>query len=307
MSDRHLKLKTKVTDVLNEARILVLGTQVLLGFQFQAVFHPGFAKLPSLSQWANLTTLALDLLVLGLLLTPTPYHRITDDGDDTLDLKHLTAQAIGIALPLLALSLGLDVALISVRTIGGPAAVAVGFVTLFLALLMWVVMGISNRPAKHGEATPDHRPAPLAEKIQTLLTESRVILPGAQALLGFQFAAMLSEKFDVLPVELKAVHLASLFLIAAAVILLIAPAAYHRLAADGEPRQDVDTFGARSVLAALIPLALGLSGDLYVVTALQAKSALWAAAAATAALLVFAGLWGAFPMIARRIRSRKSR
>jgi len=54
------------------------------------------------------------------------------------------------------------------------------------------------------------------------------------------------------------------------------------------------------LFGALVPLAIGLSGDLYVVTALQAKSALWAALAAGAALIVFAGVWGAFPLLSRR-------
>ena len=299
-NSKETELKDKVTDVLNEARILVLGTQVLLGFQFQAFFHPGFVRLPALSQWANLAALVLDTLILALLLMPTPYHRITDEGDDTFDLKHLTARTIGLALPLLALSLGLDIALISVRVIGAGAAAAAGLITLVLGISMWIAMGLFNRRIDQPEPAQGQRDSPLKEKIQTLLTESRVILPGAQAMLGFQFAAMLTDKFETLPASLRLVHLGSLMMIAAAVILLVAPAAYHRLAADGEPREDVDVFGARSVLGALVPLAIGLSGDLYVVTALQAKSALWAALAAGAALIVFAGVWGAFPLLSRR-------
>ena len=39
------------------------------------------------------------------------------------------------------------------------------------------------------------QPAKLKDKVDDALTEARVVLPGAQALLGFQFAAMLAPGF----------------------------------------------------------------------------------------------------------------
>jgi hypothetical protein len=298
VSNASLPLKTKVKDVLNEARILVLGTQVLLGFQFQARFRPGFARLPDESQWASLASLMLIYVALMLLIAPAAYHRIADEGDDSSDLKHLTARAIDVVLPLLAGSLGLDIALISVRIIGNAAAIALGVLVVLLALGFWVGMGIAHRRGD-GVRTNKRVKSSIEEKIQTLLTESRVILPGVQALLGFQLAAMLTDKFEKLPEHLRQLHLGALFLIAVAVILLIAPAAYHRLAADGEPREDVDSFGAKVVLGALVPLALGLCGDLYIVVAMQSGSNRWALLLALATLAGFLLLWGAFPVAAR--------
>jgi putative Mn2+ efflux pump MntP len=296
-----LPLKTKVTDVLDEARILVLGTQVLLGFQFQARFRPGFVKLPAESQWASLVSLLLIYLALMLLIAPAAYHRIAEEGDDSSDLKHIAGRAIGVALPLLAGSLGLDIALISVRTIENAAAITLGALVVLLALGFWVGMGIAHR-REEGPSMNTREKSSLEEKIQTLLTESRVILPGVQALLGFQLAAMLTDKFETLPEHLRQLHLGGLLLIAIAIILLIAPAAYHRLAADGEPREDVDSFGAKVVLGALVPLALGLSADLYIVVAMQAGSGGWALSLALAALAGFLLLWGVFPVAARRWR-----
>jgi hypothetical protein len=301
VSTAGLPLKTKVKDVLNEARILVLGTQVLLGFHFQAIFRPGFGKLPAESQWASLASLMLIYLALMLLIAPAAYHRIADEGDDSSVLKRLAGRAIDVALPLLAGSLGLDIALISVRTIGSAAAIALGALIVVLALGFWVGMGIAHRRGD-GDRMNKREKSSIEEKIQTLLTESRVILPGVQALLGFQLAAMLTDKFDTLPEHLRQLHLAGLFLIAVAVILLIAPAAYHRLAADGEPREDVDAFGAKVVLGALVPLALGLSTDLYIVVLMQSASAQWALSLALAGLAGFVLLWGVFPVVARRWR-----
>jgi hypothetical protein len=55
---------------------------------------------------------------------------------------------------------------------------------------------------------------PLATKVEQLLTEARVIIPGAQALLGFQFIAMLTSGFDRLPPSVKAAHALALCLVA---------------------------------------------------------------------------------------------
>jgi hypothetical protein len=41
--------------------------------------------------------------------------------------------------------------------------------------------------------------APLHTRIEQMLTEARVILPGAQALLGFQLAIVLTDTFESCP------------------------------------------------------------------------------------------------------------
>jgi len=207
---------------------------------------------------------------------------------------------IATALPLLACGLGIDLAFISERQAGSALALilAAGFVAFALAL--WIIMGVLNRKGQPAKPPVNRQTASLSDKIQTLLTEARVILPGAQALLGFQFAAMLTDRFDRLPELSRAIHVASLFLIAVAVVLLIAPAAYHRLAAHGEAREDVDEFGARSVLGALLPLALGLIGDLYVVAEMHFRSQALAIGLPVLAFILFLGLWAVLPLLARR-------
>jgi len=47
----------------------------------------------------------------------------------------------------------------------------------------------------------------LTDKIQQVLTEVRVALPGAQTLMGFQFIALFMEAFQKLPQPLKIIHL----------------------------------------------------------------------------------------------------
>jgi Family of unknown function (DUF6328) len=54
----------------------------------------------------------------------------------------------------------------------------------------------------------------LTEKIKEVLIEARIVLPGAQALLGFQFLIVLTQQFGELPRSSKYIHFASLSAVA---------------------------------------------------------------------------------------------
>ena len=96
-----------------------------------------------------------------------------------------------------------------------------------------------------------------------MLTEARVVLPGAQALFGFQLAIVLTQAFEQLPSVSRMTHAASLFLVALAILMLMAPAAYHRIVHAGEDTRDMYRIGSALVTMATAPLALGLAGDIY--------------------------------------------
>ena len=83
-----------------------------------------------------------------------------------------------------------------------------------------------------------------------MLTEARVVLPGAQALFGFQLAIVLTQSFEQLPSASRIVHAASLLLVALAVVLLMTPAAYHRLVYAGEDTEDMHRVGSALVTGA---------------------------------------------------------
>ena len=118
---------------------------------------------------------------------------------------------------------------------------------------------------KRRKALPPESETSLKTKIEQLLTEARVIIPGGQALLGFQFVATLTKAFDNLPDEMKWLHAAALAAVALSVLLLMTPAALHRLAFHGEDDPQFFEIGSRLVVAAAFPLALGISADVAVV------------------------------------------
>jgi hypothetical protein len=304
-----MKLGDKVKVALDETRILVLGAQILLGFACRSVFEDEFPQLPATSRILDGAALLLLVLTLGLLITPDPYHRIVTGGEDTGRFHRLVTRLADLALLPFALSLGLAVFIAGERLFGLAAAVAAGLVFTLLALLAWYGLGwLRRRQAGHEERARTARQIDMSEetslhqRINQMLTEARVILPGAQALLGFQLAIVLTRAFAELPGAAKAVHAASLGAIALAVILLMAPAAYHRIVFAGEDTEEMHRAGSRFVTAATVPLALGIAGDVYVVLAKMAGSPAVGSAAAGVVLVLLVGLWHVFPLVARRRR-----
>jgi hypothetical protein len=131
----------------------------------------------------------------------------------------------------------------------------------------------------------------ISERIKKVLIECRMALPGAQAFLGFQFAIVFAQPFGQIPRPWQIIHFVSLLATTASIVLLIAPAAYHRLAEAGEDTQHFHTVASRLLLAALVFLAPGMAGDLFVVIAKVSGSTTAAGLTAGTMLLAFYGLW----------------
>src|SRR5215203_1291344 len=99
------KIKDKVQNALDESRMLVLGAQVLVGFQFRSIFEPGFESLPLPSQWLKLVALGLLLIAAGLIISPSAYHRLVEGGEDTENQHRYTSRVMAWALLPFALGL----------------------------------------------------------------------------------------------------------------------------------------------------------------------------------------------------------
>ena len=78
-----MELSKKVKVALDETRMLILGAQILLGFQFRGVFGDGYDQLPADSRYLSGVALGLMICVVGLLITPGPYHRMVEAGMDS--------------------------------------------------------------------------------------------------------------------------------------------------------------------------------------------------------------------------------
>jgi Family of unknown function (DUF6328) len=129
-----------------------------------------------------------------------------------------------------------------------------------------------------------------------MLTEARVIIPGGQALLGFQLIATLTKSFNEMPDLFKYVHCAALCAVALAVILLMTPAAVHRLGFQGEDDPEFFEIGSRLVVAASIPLAIGISADVAVVFYKTTGNTVIALSAGAISLFSLLAFWLAYPI-----------
>jgi amino acid permease len=311
------ELKDRIKTTLDEARMLILGSQVLLGFQFRSVFEKGFEKLPQHAHYMKLGGLILMIGAILLLMWPGAYHQVVEDGEDTDELHRFSTAVMGIALLPFALGLGADFFIGAEFLMGRTQAVIAGASALLVALFFWYGIEFMRR-SKHKHEAKENKVmsnkeddenkggTKLKEKIDQTLTEIRVVLPGAQALLGFQFASLLVEGFEKLPQTSKYIHFVSLSLMALAVIFMMTPAAYHRIVERGENTEHFYRLASRMLLSSMVPLALGIAGDLYVVAQKITSSEKLAVIIAALMLALFYGLWFGYTLYKRAERRPQS-
>jgi hypothetical protein len=290
----------KIEEALYETRILMLGTQVLLSFAFLAPFQDRFNAFPQISRYLVLAALCFLLVAFSFLLMPVCYHQLIG-GRDTEQFHKIITRSLKSALFPFALALGVDIYVSAEKIIGPAYGLLSGIGAAASALFLWYGLEILTRrphatrnisqasepPRNNGlSETPK-----LKEKIKEVLTEVRVVLPGLQALLGFQFITIFHESFDQLPGSSKYLHLASLGLIAFSIMLLMSPAAFHRIAESGHDSPRLRRFSSTMIISAMILLALGLGGDLFVVVRKITDSFLVSLGAASMIVCMCYGLW----------------
>ena len=229
-----MKLDKKIKTALDETRLLILGSQVLFGFMFQSVFQEGFKDLAATSQYLLGACLTLMVLSIGCLIAPSMQHRIVEQGQSTRRLEGATSRLAEWSLVPLLMSLGLALFVVFDRIFGSTAGIAIGVIGAALAGFFWYGLAWLIGDRRDKAMKLEAGATPLPTKIEQMLTEARVILPGCQALLGFQFIAMLTHGFDELPFDAKVAHATALCFVTLATILLMTPAALHRESFGGE-------------------------------------------------------------------------
>jgi hypothetical protein len=303
-----LSLAKKLSTALNETRLLILGAQVLFGFEFHGVFQEGFGGLPWHSRYLHCVSLVSMVLAMGLLIAPSSQHRIVEGGEETHRILHATSVLASLALLPFGLSLGIDL-FIGMETIDGTrAGVLVGLAVFVLAGLLWYALGIAVKLRTGDTMGQDEKkPTPLSTKIDQMLTEARVVLPGAQALLGFQLTVTLTHTFQQLPRDTRMLHAAALCCVALAIVLLMTPAALHRIGFHGEEMKSFLGMGSAFVMIAPLPLALGIAADIYVAVEKAVESSAMARAAGITAICILLFLWYLQPLLIRSmVRDNKA-
>ena len=116
-----------------------------------------------------------------------------------------------------------------------------------------------------------------------LLNELRALIPGAEVLFGFLLAIRFTGQFAELNPTQRNVYYATLVSTAVALVLLLAPSAYHRVRFREGDKDVLMRKGNREAIAGTAAIALAFTGALYLITDLIFTT--------TAAIAVAAGFF----------------
>lgn len=146
----------------------------------------------------------------------------------------------------------------------------------------------------------------LKQGIEFILEECRMVLPGLQALFGFELISVFNEPFHQLGQVDKDVHLAAILFTLMSVSLLMAPAAYHRLTRpDGIPKELI-TVGTNLVCAGMATMLISLVLEIYIITKEITDHTATGIIFGAFTFIFFASVWYVFPLMTRRaLRHRK--
>lgn len=131
----------------------------------------------------------------------------------------------------------------------------------------------------------------LDAKLKTALDESRLLILGAQVLLGFAFQASFQELFSEIGSLGRFFHIVALCLLCLSVAFLVVPSFYHQIACNGCSLHRAVHVATSFANWSLFPLTLGLGASGYVIIARlagpEAGFAFGAALTATALCLLY--------------------
>lgn len=288
---------------LDETRLLMLASQILFGFQLQTVFQDQFSTFTLTMRRVDASALLLMVVALALLLAPCSQHRLVEHGHITGRIRRAVTRYTEAALLPFAVSFGLDIYLVFAHGFGETIGIAAGAAIFALAILGWYVAELVFREwvlekSRDIDRLGDVR-TDLTTRTTQMMTEARIALPGVQALIGFQLAVMMTRAFVELPQTSRIMHGAALLCEALALVLLVAPAAFHRIAFSGDDTERFYRIGSNLITAALLPLALGVSGDIYVALERILDSDSAAIGSALGAFTMLSAFWFFYPLFLR--------
>ncbi len=144
----------------------------------------------------------------------------------------------------------------------------------------------------------------LDRRLDQLLGELRVAMPGVQVLFAFLLAVPFQQRFTTVTEFQKDVYFVTLLAAAAASALFIAPTAYHRLMFRERDKPHVINLSSKLAIAGLAFLAVAMNGAVLLVTDVLFDGAtVWVTAIVSA--LIFVGLWFVLGIL-RRLGSERS-
>ena len=131
-----------------------------------------------------------------------------------------------------------------------------------------------------------------------ILEECRMVLPGIQALFGFQLIAVFNQGFAVkLSTMEQQLHLLSIILTVSAVALVMTPAALHRQTDPMAVSRRFIESSTTLLLLSMFPLSVSICLEIYLIAHVITESIMLSVVIAAGLLLLFFSLWILLPYL----------
>ena len=137
----------------------------------------------------------------------------------------------------------------------------------------------------------------LKEQAQSTHEEARMVLPGIQALFGFQLIAVFNPPFLDLDAAHRMLHLGALVLVAIAIGLIMAPASYRRLAEATCVSRHWIRLSSCVIAWAMAALMMAISLEIYLVANMIADNFALALTLGAGVGCLLTWLWFVLPLL----------
>lgn len=134
-------LDTAISNLLEEARMLLPGTQTLFGFQLIVVFNSSFDRLSRFEQYLQGAAMLLTAVSIALLMAPAAYHRQAEpEHVSRRFVRHSTRMLTAGTVPF-AISVGIEIYLVA-SLIAGKIWLSAGAAAVILLILglLWYAL-----------------------------------------------------------------------------------------------------------------------------------------------------------------------
>lgn len=149
---------------------------------------------------------------------------------------------------------------------------------------------------RHSGMADEKEQLSLDSAARHILEECRMVLPGIQALFGFQLIAVFNQSFaEKLSTPEQQLHLLSIILTVSAVALVMTPAALHRQIDPMAVSRRFIEWSTMLLLLSMFPLSISICLDIYLI-AHVITGTIWLSLLIAAGLLLFIfSLWFVLP------------
>lgn len=129
-----------LTEMLNELRVLLPGSQLLTAFLISVPFMPGFRQVIQAEKWIFMATFVCSLASLILFAAPAVQHRMLRPLRNRVAFKNMATRQILIGVIFLASALVLAASLVVSEVFGHGlgTGVAAGIALLIVSLWYWL-------------------------------------------------------------------------------------------------------------------------------------------------------------------------